>query len=241
MKTLVLTASLIVAAGSLRGGDRLPAAPAPAGSGFTGKVLETTNAASYTYLLVDTGKATNWAAASQFAVKVGDTVTVTDTLPMPRYHSQTLNRDFDVVYFSGSVTVAGAVVAPADPAVALPKNHPPIGGVAAPAAVDFSGLQRAKDGKTVEEINTHKAKLSGKRTTVRGKVVKYNASVMGKNWLHIRDGSGGADSNDLTITTATEAKVGDTVLVSGKVATNRDFGGGYKYSVIIEDATVVVE
>ena len=98
-----------------------------------------------------------------------------------------------------------------------------------------------KDGKTVGEINTHKAKLSGKRTTVRGKVVKYNASVMGKNWLHIRDGSGGADSNDLTITTATEAKVGDTVLVSGKVATNRDFGGGYKYSVIIEDATVVVE
>ncbi len=241
MKILVLTASLIVAASSIRAGDQLPAAKDPSGSGFTGKVIETMNAASYTYILVDTGKATNWAAAPQFAVKVGDTVTIDNGMPMPQYHSKTLNRDFDIVYFSGSATVAGSVVAVRNQAVELPKNHPPIGGVAAQSAVDFSGIQRAKDGKTVEEINTNKAKLSGKRVTVRGKVVKYNAGVMGKNWLHIRDGSGSADSNDLTITTTTETKVGDTVLVSGKVATNRNFGAGYKYSVIIEDAKVVVE
>lgn len=241
MKILVLTVSLIVVASSIRAGDQLPAAKETSLASFTGKVLETMNAASYTYLLVDTGKATNWVAAPQFAVKVGDAVTINNSMPMPQYHSKTLNRDFAVVYFSGSATVAGSVVATMNQAVELPKNHPPIGGVVAPSVVDFSGIQRAKDGKTVEEINTNKTKLNGKRATVRGKVVKYNAGVMGKNWLHIRDGSGSANSNDLTITTTMETKVGDTVLVSGKVATNRDFGAGYKYSVIIEDAKVVVE
>jgi hypothetical protein len=78
---------------------------------------------------------------------------------------------------------------------------------------------------------------------VRGKVVKYNAEIMGKNWLHIQDGSGSADksNNDLTVTTTTPAKVGDTVLVTGSVTTNKDFGAGYKYTVILDDAKVVVE
>ena len=78
---------------------------------------------------------------------------------------------------------------------------------------------------------------------MRGKVVKYNAMIMGKNWLHLRDGSGSDDksNNDLTVTTATPAKLGDTVLVTGNVSTNRDFGAGYKYTVILEDAKVTVE
>ena len=72
-------------------------------------------------------------------------------------------------------------------------------------------------------------------------MVKYNPMILGKNWLHIRDGTGSEGSNDLVLTTATEAKVGDTVLVSGKVATEKDLGAGYKFAVLVEDATVVVE
>jgi hypothetical protein len=64
---------------------------------------------------------------------------------------------------------------------------------------------------------------------------------MGKNWLHIRDGTGSEGSNDLVVTTAAEVKVGDTVLVSGAVSLNKDFGAGYKYAVIIEDAKLAVE
>ena len=66
---------------------------------------------------------------------------------------------------------------------------------------------------------------------------------MGKNWLHIRDGSGSADKsdNDLTVTTSTPAKLGDTVLVTGLVSLNKDFGAGYKYTVILDDAKVTVE
>ena len=123
----------------------------------------------------------------------------------------------------------------------LPPGHPAIGAAAAKPTVELTGIKPVKGGKTVGAINADRVKLSGKPVSVRGKVVKYNGGVMGKNWLHIRDGSGSEGGNDLTVTTSTAAKVGDTVLVSGKVGVDRDFGSGYKYAVIIEDAQVVVE
>jgi hypothetical protein len=64
---------------------------------------------------------------------------------------------------------------------------------------------------------------------------------MGKNWVHVQDGTGSSGSNDLTATTADTAKVGDTVLVSGKITQNKDFGAGYRYALILEDAKVTVE
>ena len=107
----------------------------------------------------------------------------------------------------------------------------------------MKGIKRADGGNTIQEIFAAQSKLAGKTVIVRGKVVKYNSQIMGKNWLHIRDGSGSANKadNDLTITTDTAAKLGDTVLVTGNVSTKKDFGAGYKYDVILEDAKVTVE
>ena len=127
----------------------------------------------------------------------------------------------------------------------LPEGHPTIDthGSAAPAApkFDFSKIVKPKDGKTVQEVYQEKAKLNGKRVTLRGKVVKYNEAIMGKNWLHLRDGTGKDPTDDLTVTTQAKAKVGDTVLVEGTVTLDKDLGAGYKYDVIIEDAKVKIE
>ena len=138
-----------------------------------------------------------------------------------------------------AVGVAKAASAP------LPEGHPKIDqhGSAAPTApkLDFSKIVKPKDGKTVQEIYQEKLKLDGKRVTLRGKVVKYNEAIMGKNWLHLRDGTGKEPTNDLTVTTQMKAKVGDTVLVEGIVTLDKDFGSGYQYDVVIEDAKVKVE
>ncbi|MSU49403.1 MAG: nucleotide-binding protein [Opitutus sp.] len=229
------------------GGTPAPASPAPAG-GLAGKVVESMDTATYTYALIDTGAKKVWVAAPQFAVKPGDTITVADAMPMTNYQSKTLNRTFDVVYFSGNVKINGAPAAsgaaPAGASAAtsgateLPKGHPAIPSVAGPAAPDLSGIKRADNGQTVAEIITGKTKFVGKPIAVRGRVVKFNAMILGKNWLHIRDGSGAEGTNDLTVTTTATAKVGDLVLVTGVLAANRDFGGGYKYALIVEDAAV---
>jgi hypothetical protein len=120
----------------------------------------------------------------------------------------------------------------------MPAGHPP----AEPGAeVDLSGIAKAEGGKTVAEVFAEKDALAGQPVTVRGKVVKVNAGIMGKNWLHVRDGSGAEGTNDLTVTTAgTLPAVGDTVVVTGPVTLNKDFGMGYTYDVIVEDAAVQV-
>jgi len=232
---------------------------ADADGNFSGTVLETINADRYTYVLVDTGTQQAWAAATHLAVTKGDKVTVYGGMAMANFHSKTLNRDFELVYFTGSIVLQGAAANAVDAPPALPPGHPALPSPAtpalppnhpaltnqpeAPAAVPLTGIKRAAGGRTVQEIIAAGAKLAGQTVTVRAKVVKYNAKVMGKNWLHLQDGSGNAEKsdNDLTITTTLAAKVGDIVLVTGKVATNKDFGSGYKYAVLVEEAQVTVE
>lgn len=126
----------------------------------------------------------------------------------------------------------------------LPEGHPKIdmhGGAPGEPKVNFSKITKPKGGKTVQEVYREKASLKNKQVMIRGKVVKYSEAIMGKNWLHLRDGTGEAPANDLTVTTQAKAKVGDTVLVEGKVTLDKDLGAGYKYDVIIEDAKVKVE
>jgi hypothetical protein len=136
---------------------------------------------------------------------------------------------------------------PAHPAPPTPeqmlKAHQPAN--AAPAAiVDLSGIAKGAGGKTVAEVYAEKDQLKGQKVAVRGKVVKLNTGIMGVNWLHVRDGSGADKAADLTVTAAPSGsvpKVGDTVVVTGTVVVNKDFGMGYAYDVLLENAEVKAE
>jgi hypothetical protein len=132
---------------------------------------------------------------------------------------------------------AGATAAGA----AMNEPHPMP--AATPGAdVDLTGIAKADGGMTVAEVFADPDKLAGQNVTVRGKVVKTNVGVMGQNWIHVRDGSGAEGTNDLTVTTTGQVpNIGDTVLVSGPVSANKDFGMGYVYPVILENAEVMVE
>jgi hypothetical protein len=138
-----------------------------------------------------------------------------------------------------AATTAAAPEAPAASAPAAAPHPTP----AAPAeAVDLTGIAKADGGKTIAEVFAEKEQLAGQPVVFRGKVVKTNPNIMGRNWLHVRDGSGGEGTNDLTVTTGgTVPNVGDTVVVKGNVSLNKDFGMGYQYDVIVEDAEVTVE
>lgn len=135
-------------------------------------------------------------------------------------------------------TAASPEAATANPPAAEPHPLP-----AAPTAtVDLTGIARAEGGKTVAELFAEQDQLAGQPVVIRGKVVKSNPGIMGKNWLHVRDGSGAEGTNDITVTTSgVVPAVGDTVLVKGTVMLNKDFGMGYTYDVIVEDAEVTVE
>lgn len=221
-------------------GQQQPAITELAPGGFTGKAVEAIKASRYTYVQVDTGKEKIWAATTDFRGKVGDMVIVPPQgLPMKDFHSNTLNRDFAMVYFVGAiVAVSHGEELGKQPLV---PGHPPIAGKGSASQAEISGIAKAKNGKTVAEIYAAREDLAGEPVLVRGRVVKFFPMIMGKNWVHLQDGSGSEGTNDLTVTTDAIVKVGDIVLVSGVVSVDRDFGYGYSFTVLLEDAKVTVE
>ena len=92
--------------------------------------------------------------------------------------------------------------------------------------------------KTVAALNQDKAALAGKLVRVQGKVVKVNNGIMGRNFLHVQDGTGDQNSNNLTVTSKQTAVVGEQVTVTGRVVLNRDFGAGYAYPLLVEEASI---
>jgi hypothetical protein len=246
--TIALTAAalLVAACGSnyeappaSEGGNTQQQSTAPAANTGvppgTGPILETMNSGGYTYAKVDLGGQPVWAAGPQVPVKVGDTVKVSDGQPMNSFHSKTLDRTFDVIWFVSSIEPEGGAKIEKDLGGGMRTQPTP------PAEIAAGSIPRVEGGQTVEEIITGAADLSGKQIAVRGKVVKFNAEIMGANWLHIQDGSGAAGTNDLTVTTDATVDVGDMVVVRGTVTTDKDFGAGYKYAVIVENAEVTKE
>lgn len=195
-----------------------------------GEVLEVKDVDSYTYLRLKTRDGEIWAAVTRAPVKAGATVTLENASAMSNFESRALKRTFPTIYFgmlAGGEGNGGAMAAHGS----VPK---------ATEAPDIK-VPKAKgaNAKTVAEIVSQAKALKDKPVLVSGKVVKYNAGIMGRNWVHLRDGTGSASdgSNDVLVTTAGEAKVGDVVTAKGVVRADKDFGSGYFYKVIVEDAT----
>lgn len=250
--------------------------PAPAGQAtpvtegtFQGKVAETFDASDYTYVRLEGGGTTVWAAGPRTQVAVGEKLGIALTMPMHGFKSESLGRTFDTIYFVGNFDRDGAgdphagmgmgqdphagLEMGGDPHAGMAKGSDPHAGLdpalgtdpdaaarTAPPTTNLSleGIEKAAGGHTVAEVWGQKASLAGKEVVVRGRVVKYNSAILGKNWLHLQDGSGSAagGNHDLTVTSAQPAKVGDIVTVRGVLGVDRDFGAGYAYDLIVEDA-----
>lgn len=217
------------------------AAPAaPAEGTIAGTIAETMNSGGYTYALVKTGAKDSWIATGELPVKIGDRISATIDMPMENFNSKTLNRNFPLIYFVTGVTRDGQAVAAAaglPDAPALAQSHAPTQ-AAAPQVVE--PIKPEPGGITIADLWARRKALSGTVVVVSGKVMKVNNEIMGSNWLHLQDGSGNAKdgTHDLTVTTSALLKVGDIVTISGKLTTDKDFGAGYSYEAIVENATV---
>ena len=266
-----------------------PGTAAPQSAPVSGKILETMDAAGYTYLNVQTASGDKWVAVNQTKVEVGEEVAFMDGMVMQNFVSKTLDRTFPEIVFSpGLVGKAGAP--PAMPPAGAPPAMPPAGAggsgnasfsktfssppgdaaggapasfsqalssegtTGAPAASNTSGgSQKAvvpfaeikiekvpgENSYTVEEIFTKAAELNGQTVVVKGKIMKVSPRIMGRNWIHIQDGTGNpaANTHDLVITTDMEPTADmEIITMEGKLTANKDFGAGYSYKVIIEEA-----
>ena len=194
---------------------------------YAGKVLETMDSGGYTYVKLSTSEGEIWGAVLPAKVKVGDSVTIVDGVVMTDFEAKSLGRKFDRIVFGNLAGTAPSA---------------PHGSARQETMAATTEVRKAEgaDGRTIAEIWEQRAQLAGKSVAVRGHVVKFNGGIMGKNWLHLQDGTGtqAASNFDITVTSADEAKVGDVVVARGTVRLDKDFGAGYAYPVLVEDAAI---
>ena len=222
--TALIAVLLATAAYAAQAAPDAPMAP------LKGEVLETQNVEGYTYLRLKTAQGETWAAVPTTALKKGSQVTIGNPTAMRNFESKTLKKTFDKIVFGQLVEPGAPLGAPHGTAATAP----------APAAGPVIKVAKAAgaDARTVAEVVAGKAALKDKTVLVRGQEVKVSSGILGKNWLHLQDGSGSAanGTNDILVTTKDSAAVGDIVQAKGTVRTDVTVGPGYAYAVLIDDA-----
>ncbi|MBU0484605.1 MAG: DNA-binding protein [Proteobacteria bacterium] len=231
-----------------------------------GKVLEVLSGGGFTFILLEHEGEKKWASAPSTKVEVNEEVTLLNATVFPDFYSKSLDRKFDNLIFASSIegkNPQSGTDQDAQPSRtrrssantsapsfqnALQEEMPAtltgetIEAGSAKAVVPFAELkiERApgSNGFTVAELFAKAPELDGKEIVINGKVMKFSPNIMGKNWLHIQDGTGDPQqqTHDLVIT-STESAENDTIVkIKGILRANKDFGAGYKYAVIVEEA-----
>jgi hypothetical protein len=194
------------------------------------KVIDKIEVKGYNYLQVSENKEDYWIAVPTMDIQVGETVYFSKFMVMKGFKSETINRTFDNILFIEDARKS-----------ATPQEMKNIHSGSTTVEKQDISIEPLSDGLTIEKIFEVKSTLNEKLVKVKGKVVKYNRQIMKRNWIHIQDGTGTEKDYDLVITSQDEVKVGDIIIAEGKLATDKDFGAGYFFSVIIEDAKISKE
>lgn len=196
-------------------------------------VQEVIQSSNYSYLRVAEESKESWIAIAKQEVEVGKSYYYEPSIEMTNFVSKELKRTFPTILFVAKFSDMPIVAAANFIVSDAPK------GIQPPVAKPGIEVERAKGGITIAELYANKDSYSGKTIKIKGEVVKYSAEIMGKNWIHIQDGTNSKGAFDLAITTNDVSKVGDEVTFEGTVTLKKDFGAGYYYEVIVENGKLL--
>lgn len=195
----------------------------------SGTVAETIDAGGYTYLRIK--ESDTWIATSTLEVSNGAQIEYSGGSEMHDFYSKSLDRTFESIWFVGNVRVSG------QGAKSHPSMHDTIPKSTAIASPGPGEIEKLEGGKTIEEILSDTAILNTKAVSLRARVTKVNADIMGRNWITLQDGTGTAPGNKLIATSQEMVTLGEIVTANGVINHDVDLGYGYHYVALLEDAT----
>jgi len=192
-------------------------------------VNEKKDAGTYSYINVTENDKNYWIAITKMNVNKGDTLFFSQSMEMKNFESKALNKTFESILFIDKIST------PEKPESIVP--HPQI----KPSEKTEVKVKRQNGSTTIEALFTNKKTFNGKKITVEGRVTKLNKEIMHRNWIHIQDGTNHNGEYDLLITSNDLVTVGSYVIMEGVVAIDKDFGAGYKYPILVENAKLIKE
>ena len=193
-------------------------------------VQEVIQASGYTYLKVKENDSDLWVAITKREIKVGETFSFADGLAMKNFTSKELQRTFETIYFVSKISGNEPSLSGSKQSEVNPHRTKPTMG-----KKEIS-IEAVEGGISIGELFSNRDSYANKTVLIKGQVTKVNRAIMGKNWVHLQDGTSGSGEFDLTITTQDEVRVGDIVTFEGLIVLNKDFGSGYAYEVLMEEA-----
>jgi hypothetical protein len=191
--------------------------------------LETLNTDRYIYVRVQEDDEEYWVATAKKEIEIGKPYFFKKGLMKTNFESKEFGRNFEKLYLVSNMVPAdhgGSKITPID------SDKP--GKESNASRVDI--IQVAGSVSIAEIVNNAKD-YKNKEVQISGKCTKVNANIMGRNWIHLKDGS--KDDFDMIVTTEDNVTVGQTVTMKGTVHLDVDFGAGYAYDLIIEDGVVL--
>jgi starvation-inducible outer membrane lipoprotein len=193
------------------------------------EVIEHLDASNYTYMKVEEKDDEYWIAVPQMEVEDGAILYFTKSMKMQNFRSESLDRTFESILFVEDISQTPH-------STDGKMSHPNV-----ESSREDIKVEPLDDGYTISKLFDEKESLAGKKVKVKGKVVKYNEGIMDRNWIHIQDGTGEQGKHDLVVTTSASVQIGQTIIAEGIIAVDKDFGSGYTYSVLLEDAEIKSE
>ncbi len=188
---------------------------------------ETIQVSGYTYVRVTEGDKEYWMAVAAMDVKPGETLFYQTAMEMKNFESKELKRTFESILFVDNLSKVPH--AASSPGMKATPQKPTI-------EKENITIEPEAGGITIAQLFSNINSYANKTVKIKGKVVKINLGIMKKNWIHIQDGTSSGDNFDLTVTTNDVVAVGDVITFEGIISLNKDFGYGYSYKVLMEDA-----
>ncbi len=191
---------------------------------FVKEILDGTR---YSYLKVEKDGNEYWISTLKQSYEVGETYFYTEAIHKTNFYSTEFNRNFEDFYLVSDLQPMGDHSG-------HEHNHTTV----QPQDLTVSASETKRAGSvTIKELISNSKKYVGKNVQVTGKVIKVNANIMDRHWVHIKDAS--YDSYDFVLTTNTVVPIGHIVTFKGQFNQNVDFGSGYKFDFILENATTI--
>lgn len=202
------------------------------------EVLEVLHVSSYTYLFVKENDTKKWLAVPSVNAEVGEIYFYIGGMEMSDFNSTELNRTFESVLFLGSI---GKNPIDKERSSFKHSSNNELQKVTKKPDIEklTLAIKPVNGGISITKLFKNKRSYEGKIVRVKGQVVKFNPQVMGKNWIHLQDGTEYNGKFDLTLTSSVEVSVGDVITIEGMVSLDKDFGYGYFYGLIVENSILI--
>jgi len=200
-------------------------------------VMEILPATRYSYLKVTEAGNEFWIAVRKQEITKGASYFYRNGLLKTNFESQEYNRIFDRIYLVSNLVPEkhGGNSGLSDNSLNTRENAETIQKELIPTHTEKT--VQHKGSITIAELLENPKAYEGKSVQLSGTCVKVNPNIMNRNWIHLQDGT--KDDFDLVITSTTFVPEGKKVTLKGTVNLNRDFGAGYTYDLIVENAEVI--